>query len=464
MKVKELYIKKYHQFEDFHLNLTYPEGHEKAGQPLDKVCFIGQSGTGKTSLLHLIKYFMDYFKKGGIYLGGSSSLPFNDLMDGFYIKPYFTSFNVPALLIEDQKIWFVDDNTRRDIQQIKYRHSKGNPNSLILENKEYSKGIMDSMDDFFDKVYHHDIIITFPDIKTQELFANKFNNESYDENQLKTYKEHWNIITRSIIAHREREIEERLKISEIVQNPNIKQQEILEATQKFQKWVLDNPNPLNDLADNFLDKILNKFGLRVRQQLDFQTTEDISLFKIENLRGELIPYNSLSTGTRHVIESATPLYGLKFEQPIILFDEPEKSLYPDIQTFFVDFYTSYIEKGQFFFATHSPLVASSFEPWEIVELKFNEETGNVYQELYYDSEKGRHVDNYTIDPRYLRWDGILKKVFDLEKEGNDMRVSELVNLATLESQLKNNNLSPEQKKEKFEEYKKLANLLNWDLN
>ena len=97
-------------------------------------------------------------------------------------------------------------------------------------------------------------------------------------------------------------------------------------------------------------------------------------------------------------------------------------------------------------------------------MKFNEETGNVYQELYYDSEKGRHVDNYTIDPRYLRWDGILKKVFDLEKEGNDMRVSELVNLATLESQLKNNNLSPEQKKEKFEEYKKLANLLNWDLN
>ena len=57
MKVKELYIKKYHQFEDFHLNLTYPEGHKKARQSLDKVCFIGQSGTGKTSLLHLIRHF-----------------------------------------------------------------------------------------------------------------------------------------------------------------------------------------------------------------------------------------------------------------------------------------------------------------------------------------------------------------------------------------------------------------------
>jgi ABC-type lipoprotein export system ATPase subunit len=38
--------------------LTYPEGHEKAGQPLDKVCFIGQSGTGKTSLLKIISKYL----------------------------------------------------------------------------------------------------------------------------------------------------------------------------------------------------------------------------------------------------------------------------------------------------------------------------------------------------------------------------------------------------------------------
>lgn len=58
MKVKELYIKKYHQFEDFRLDLTYPEGHEKAAQPLDKVCFIGQSGTGKTSLLNIMSKYL----------------------------------------------------------------------------------------------------------------------------------------------------------------------------------------------------------------------------------------------------------------------------------------------------------------------------------------------------------------------------------------------------------------------
>ena len=55
MKVTELYIQEYNQFKDFRLDLTYPEGHPKAGQALEKVCFIGQSGTGKTSLIEILK-------------------------------------------------------------------------------------------------------------------------------------------------------------------------------------------------------------------------------------------------------------------------------------------------------------------------------------------------------------------------------------------------------------------------
>lgn len=55
MKIKYLEANKYLQFKDFKLDLTYPKGHPKEGQPLEKVCFIGQSGTGKTSLLNLIR-------------------------------------------------------------------------------------------------------------------------------------------------------------------------------------------------------------------------------------------------------------------------------------------------------------------------------------------------------------------------------------------------------------------------
>jgi len=54
MKISRIEIENFRQFKDLKLNLTYPEGHKKAGQPLDKICIIGQSGTGKTTLLELI--------------------------------------------------------------------------------------------------------------------------------------------------------------------------------------------------------------------------------------------------------------------------------------------------------------------------------------------------------------------------------------------------------------------------
>ncbi|MCX6582484.1 MAG: AAA family ATPase [Candidatus Aminicenantes bacterium] len=58
MKIARIELKDFNQFKHVTLDLTYPRGHEKAGEPLDKVCIIGQSGTGKTSLLRLIKWFV----------------------------------------------------------------------------------------------------------------------------------------------------------------------------------------------------------------------------------------------------------------------------------------------------------------------------------------------------------------------------------------------------------------------
>jgi ATPase subunit of ABC transporter with duplicated ATPase domains len=55
MKIKSLHIADFNQFQNFSLDLTYPRGHAKAGKPLDKVCIIGQSGTGKTSLLRFMQ-------------------------------------------------------------------------------------------------------------------------------------------------------------------------------------------------------------------------------------------------------------------------------------------------------------------------------------------------------------------------------------------------------------------------
>ena len=54
MKITGIEVGEYRQFKNIKFDFTYPEDHTKAGQPLEKVCFIGQSGTGKTKLLYAL--------------------------------------------------------------------------------------------------------------------------------------------------------------------------------------------------------------------------------------------------------------------------------------------------------------------------------------------------------------------------------------------------------------------------
>lgn len=395
MKVKSLSIKDFNQFKDFELDLTYPAGHPKAGLPLDKVCIIGQSGTGKTSLLNKLA-----------------------------TKPQ--TYHPPT-----------NSDVARPLGFINFEDT-----NLGISAKLYDNGYIG--ENFLKLTYQPPIMIE-ADVGSKDLGRNLG---------------YWNDIIKEIVTFREQEIQKKLEIAELI---TTNQERLQEELANFNEWQKNMPNPLKDLADNFLDKILYKFNLRVRQSLDFKRTEDIETIKIETLEGKEVPNNLLSTGTKQVILTTLPLYAQKPQGKIILFDEPERSLYPDIQTLIVDFYIQLTTNCQFFFATHSPLIASCFEPWEIVELKFRPD-GTVYRELYYDAEKGNHVDNYTIDPRYLRWDSILTRLFDLDKDSNDARTRKLMELASLRSKLEkaNGQLSMEEKKKLYAQFEKLAELLDWE--
>lgn len=85
-----------------------------------------------------------------------------------------------------------------------------------------------------------------------------------------------------------------------------------------------------------LNPIIQRFTIKVKEDFDFERAEDLEFIKLDT------------------------------NKTIILIDEPERSLYPDIQQEIIGYYTQFAPKAQFFFATHSPIIASSFEPWEIV--------------------------------------------------------------------------------------------------
>ena len=467
MKISKLFLEDFHQFKDFGLDLTYPEGHDKAGRPLEKVCIIGQSGTGKTNLLLFIKKALNFLGEiskleqapQGIYETHLLNVPskfeirFEGNPEVFSYLSFFSPRNfsirprIDHITGQQEKIFLGFDN--QDIQA-NYDQRTGPPGDRGIRFQEHAWRFLRTYP--FGYLYFPVDLANAQFSKQEEVTAEIKPASLFEGIDLNTHAAHksWEKILDEVKKYDETYIEKSVALSKN------------EALRKgFDEWKNTAYNPLKVLAQELLDDVLNKFNLRVNQDTTFERKEDIGLIKIETLQGEKIPTDAWSTGTKHLIFSALPLFALKPEKKIILFDEPERSLYPDIQIKLIDILTkeTLTTDCQFFFATHSPLVASSFEPWEIVELKFRED-GSVYQELYFKNE--RHVNNYFIDPQLLRWDGILQRVFDLDTASNPKRGTFLNRLAELKKELEQKGLSKEDRAEKWEEFAKLAEKLNWD--
>ena len=436
-KVSKIILSSYNQFKkDLEIDLTYPEGHSKEGEPLDKICIIGQSGTGKTSLLDLIKGFT-----------------------------FFNTEKLPSATKNSVKIEYIHNDNKYVVAPTE----KGLESKKIeIENKEKRKKKELSS---VNKVQR---LIYFPantfdigkNIEDEKLISYK----DVKETQLLDFKK----IPYSIFW---KPLQEELKI---YQNEKIKKQlEIYEAIKKNEKkdfhkiiteWEAKNKNPLIDLKEYFKN-ILPKFNLQVKTKIE--NFGEINEIPIETISNETIKNEYLSLGTKQVISRILPLYSLDVADSIILYDEPENSLFPDIQKIIIEEYINKFvpdepvknetDKPQFIFATHSPTIASSFDPWEIVELKFNNE-GKVEQELYYEGK--RNVKNFKIYPKYLRADRILTDMFEVDNEIFKDRDNMLKELSVIQSKLdyyKEKNKNKKLKVE-LERFKKLAEKLNWDIN
>jgi hypothetical protein len=109
------------------------------------------------------------------------------------------------------------------------------------------------------------------------------------------------------------------------------------------------------------------------------------------------------------------------------------------------------------------MIASCFEPWEVIELKYDYNSHSVFQELQYKGEN--HVDNYENYPEYLRWDSILLDIFDIDQEGSKKRTDALVELTELEVQIeklkKKGLLNSKQGQKQKKRYLELNRMLGW---
>jgi len=436
MKISRIYLRHFHQFKDFNIDLTYPKGHEKEGQPLNKICFIGQSGTGKTSLLELIPKFLRNYNTNLTSKSGEASLT--------KAGKVYLSFG-----LDNEYSTEIEFITPKEPTSIGWAWGNRKHINLETDSDEFYK--------FFTNEWYNKMatkLIYFPaniNFDIDETTDNLINNKEVIDFSTENVGIVWNLILEQIQLYQEQELQIRQEISKIVEQASNDLDIIRKAIQKLEDWKKTEFNPIQDIADNCLNKLLKIFKLRVKTELDIKSKKDLGFIKLEDFQDKEILYSLWSTGTKQVVLTAIPLYLLKPMRTIILFDEPERSLYPDLQRSIIDFYSSLTEDCQFFYSTHSPIIASSFEPWEIVELKFNEE-GYVYRELYYEGEN--HVDNYKYNPQYMRWDDILQRIFDMENDGSALRKEKLDELAKYNVKYKK---LMKQKKAESEEGKNILN-------
>ena len=491
MKIKYLHIRNYKQFLDLELDLTYPKGHEKEGEPLDKICIVGQSGTGKTNLLEVIK------KSTFDFSSQESYLPFNEFVgkdtddryitskfltkDGVLAETLFTlnkskiNFitNNPSMsgnqflkpiqnMTNSEKIYYVGTNkcidTNKSINYIPQKMTKTDE-SILNDYKRQRNHITNLGSDYYGEKEFREKLIDI-DKKIEQLEQkyiiskdiNNLKSKNFLKNNIidinKNIDSVWSIMKEKIVTY-EKEL---LKIKDKLSNKLLNDENYHKENfrRDFKEWKRKNENILDKIADD-LNYILNKFNLELTKIDENQDSfSALTIMDLSNSR--VLDYDDLSTGTKNIVSTFIPLKTFSPKDSIILIDEPENSFYPDIQRQLVELYMGVGENNQLIVATHSPLIASSFEPWEVVELKFNE-NNKIYREKYYEGEN--RVENYTIDPRMLTWTGILTYVFDLNEDSNfTYREKKLIEYATLKAEIK----SIQDRKEKEKKFKELQKL------
>ncbi len=426
MKISKIEIENYHQFKNFSIDLRYPKGHKNEGKPLEKVCFIGQSGTGKTTLLNILKEslyseryeppIMNYDKK----IIWQISLLINNKLEQSIIKYTHNNF--------DSDIYLYKTKLNDTIYQ-NYKKTKGvdfvfYPAELIEKSSKFyeEKPLSDPLD----------YISTNDDIKKQvkkrqDVLKDKVFFDFEKDNPVDI----WEIILHNASEYMIRSLNKSHQFSRAILKNS---QRIKELTKDLEKWHNENPSPFKRIA-NFINPIIRNFNMEVTIDFDLEKKEDLYFIKLNTLDGKNIPFSAWSTGTKQIVLSMLPLFELNTNNTIVLVDEPERSLFPDIQRELISKYSNISTNAQFFFATHSPIIATQFEACERFILKFD--NNGFVKAVRGDSPEGAALDILLLNDFGLEtiltkkaqemWEEFIEIRRKIVFEKNEDRKVELIN-------------------------------------
>jgi hypothetical protein len=378
MKICKLMFRGFRQFGNTDLDFTDPDG-----EPVDRVCLIGPNGTGKSTVLTVLRdTILSLTQRQGVHpwvsavklkLGGRSIWVVRHRLAVFFLKDS----------VEAEPGWI--DEFKQPLDQVNESLFSPQVSRHLLRGDEWREVEVELQ---FSSGLSNLFIYSPPETQTNEAMAvsdvPKTNvNEAlklrgglpvYHEISTATVVQAWRILI-YLLKKRQSEREE---FETRPENINRSKRELIEDFDRL------HPDPLRALAPLW-DRILGQAGLELdleHAKLPIQLTDNLDAYVRLKSTGERIGYNLLSTGIRNFIFRIGHIFllyfGRKIERGFLLVDEPENSLFPDFLFDLMDIYGKVVRDSddrtttQTFVATHSPIVAAQFEPHERIILNWDD--------------------------------------------------------------------------------------------
>lgn len=427
LRISKLRLAGFRQFRDVTFDFTDP----KTGKPLERICFIGGNGTGKSTILKTISSLIIPHIPGvnpshlSLLELGNWGFEFCSGVDHFTVGRWS---GVPLYL---KDFHLLETNTA----QFNWDFERGV--WLAAQNEQlavYCPPDSEMNPESIHDVPHASLDAALRLLKSPPL---KF---VVGQAHVSSF---WELLI-AMVKQRE------ARLLEYSQEPANQERTVREVREEF---LASNPDILKELSDLW-EPILTKAGLAFNYQqasIPVQLNENLRAF-IHLLEGNmLIPYADLSTGIRSFLFRLGHLFTIFRYHPqkggIVLVDEPENSLYPDFLFDLLAHYEKAAPGAQMFFATHSPIVAAQFKPEERFILEFDPDCGVIVR---------RGVTPEGDDPNdVLLKDFAVRTLYGTKGVESWKRFRELSRSIETES-------DPMKRKEMLKEYLELGRAYNFD--